>query len=133
MPKCLKYLLAIIYLASLAMPALAADHGRGHGTRWHGDIRHFHERDLHRWRGGHWYHGRHAGRTGWWWIVGPAWYFYPAPIRPYPDPYLPPVEVAPPPAAITPPQYWYYCANPPGYYPYVAQCRSRWKRVPATP
>lgn len=133
MLKYMKYFLAVIYLASLAMPASATHHRHGHGARWHGDIRHFHERDLHRWRDGHWHHGRHAGRLGWWWVVGPAWYFYPARIATYPDPYLPPVEVAPPPAAIGPPQYWYYCANPPGYYPYVAQCRSRWKRVPATP
>jgi hypothetical protein len=23
---------------------------------------------------------------GWWWVIGPAWYLYPAPIYPYPDP-----------------------------------------------
>jgi hypothetical protein len=25
---------------------------------------------------------------GWWWVIGPAWYLYPAPIYPYPDPDL---------------------------------------------
>jgi hypothetical protein len=28
-------------------------------------------------------------------------------------------------------QYWYYCQNPAGYYPYVAQCTIPWQTVPA--
>jgi hypothetical protein len=28
-------------------------------------------------------------------------------------------------------QYWYYCQNPAGYYPYVAQCSTAWQPVPA--
>lgn len=116
--------------------SLADDHG-WHGDRhdrhddrrgdWHGDIRHFHDRDFDHWRAGRWYHGRHTGRLGWWWIVGGTWYFYPAPVYPYPNPYLPPT-VAPPPAAAP---VWYYCANPPGYYPYVPQCAAPWQAVPA--
>ena len=31
------------------------------------------------WGGGHWLHDRHDGRLGWWWVVGPSWYFYPRP------------------------------------------------------
>jgi|SRR5215469_1788680 len=27
--------------------------------------------------------------------------------------------------------YWYYCSDPPGYYPYVAQCNTGWQTVPA--
>jgi hypothetical protein len=27
--------------------------------------------------------------VGWWWVIGPAWYLYPAPIYPYPDPDAP--------------------------------------------
>ena len=27
--------------------------------------------------------------------------------------------------------YWYYCQNPPGYYPYVQQCRVSWQPMPA--
>jgi hypothetical protein len=30
-----------------------------------------------------------------------------------------------------PTQYWYYCQNPAGYYPYVTQCSSAWQPVPA--
>ena len=28
--------------------------------------------------------------------------------------------------------YWYYCADPPGYYPYVIQCNTAWQTVPAS-
>jgi len=28
-------------------------------------------------------------------------------------------------------QYWYYCRNPAGYYPYVTQCSVAWQPVPA--
>ncbi|HTV45576.1 MAG TPA: hypothetical protein VMF05_09680 [Stellaceae bacterium] len=28
-------------------------------------------------------------------------------------------------------QVWYYCSNPTGYYPYVAQCFAPWQAVPA--
>jgi hypothetical protein len=102
---------------------------------WRGDIRHFGGHDASRWQQGRWYHGAHGGRSGWWWIVGPTWYFYLTPVYPYPDPYEPPalVGIAPPPPPGTPPRYWYYCADPPGYYPYVAWCRVTWRAVPAYP
>jgi hypothetical protein len=29
--------------------------------------------------------------------------------------------------------YWYYCPNPPGYYPQVQQCLSGWQKVPLEP
>jgi hypothetical protein len=28
-------------------------------------------------------------------------------------------------------QNWYYCSDPAGYYPYVAQCNTGWQTVPA--
>ena len=73
-------------------------------------------------------------------------YSYPYPY-PYPYPYyyppydasatLPPVyvEQGDEQAALPPPQssYWYYCANPPGYYPYVQQCPGGWQRVAPQP
>jgi hypothetical protein len=51
-------------------------------------------------RGGHWYHGWHNGRYGWWlWGPGLAWTYYNS--QPY-------------------------CSNPAGYYPYVTQCYTGW-------
>ncbi len=129
-------LAALILALSIIGPASADEHGHRRGVErerrehWGGDIRRFHEHDLGRWRGGSWFHGRHEGRLGWWWIVGGLWYFYPAPVYPYPDPYRPPVVVVP--SSPVPPQYWYYCTNPAGYYPYVAQCATPWQPVPAT-
>jgi len=99
------------------------------------DPRHFSEHDWGVWRGGAWHHEWHDGRFGWWWAIGPDWYFYPEPVYPYPDPYVPPV-VATQPAPVSglpPAQVWYYCDNPPGYYPYVATCTTPWRPVPATP
>ena len=29
----------------------------------------------------------------------------------------------------TQPQYWYYCTDPQGYYPYVTNCRAAWLPV----
>lgn len=95
---------------------------------WHGDIRRFHEEDLPRWRAGHWFHGDHLGRGGWWWVVDETWYFYPAPIYPYPDPYVPPGMVALGPPA-PPSQYWYYCPSAKAYYPYVPACPEGWAPV----
>lgn len=109
----------------------------GAAPHWRGDIRRFHEHDWQLWRGGRWHHGAHAGRLGWWWIVGGAWYFYPAPVYPYPNPWEPPpvdpdtaTSGSPPPP---PTQYWYYCESAQRYYPYVPSCPGGWKQVPATP
>jgi hypothetical protein len=146
-------------VVSTAVPPAVADHdhrdGRhAHGGRfdrsWHGNIRYFGARDLHHWRTGHWIHGHHDGRLGWWWVIAGIWYFYPAPVYPYPDPYVPPVIVQQPPVVIqqtppasttpqttTPPPpapaYWYYCEASKNYYPYVSSCAGGWKKVPATP
>jgi hypothetical protein len=124
---------AFLMLAGMsAMPGMAQGRpgpGGPHG-HWEGDIHRFHEHDWDRWRGGRWYHGRHSGRDGWWWIVGGLWYFYPQPVYPYPNPYVPPVVVAPT-APPPPPANYYYCDNPAGYYPYVPTCRVPWRLVPA--
>jgi hypothetical protein len=107
--------------------------------RWHGHIERFHEHDWDVWRGGQWRHEFHDGRWGWWWIVGPTWYFYPQPVYPYPNPYEPPVAVIVQPRPATPappppqPQNWYYCEAARGYYPYVPSCPGGWRAVPATP
>ena len=66
------------------------------------------------------------------WVPPPV-YYAPRVIvqRPY---------IAPPPAAYPPPadgatngNYWYYCNNPQGYYPYVRMCNGQWQTAPANP
>ncbi len=121
----------------ITAPARADDHHRDHHTGphgshrsaphtwWHGDIHHFHEHDIGVWRAGRWFHGPHSGRLGWWWIVGGIWYFYPAPVYPYPDPYVPPV------VTVAPPTMYYWCPNPAGYYPQVPACPGSWQAVPS--
>lgn len=99
------------------------------------------------WHDGYWHHGYYNGRFGWWWIAGGTWYWYSAPVYPYPDPYIPPAvvaapvvvpapAVAPPPAEAASPapgQVWYYCKAAKQYYPYVSECPGGWKTVPAQP
>jgi hypothetical protein len=92
-------------------------HGWVSHEGWHPDFRRF---DHDRWHGGHWWHGPYGGRLGWWWIVGPDWYWYPAPIYPYPDPYIPPGLAAGP---------WYWCDAYQQYYPYVGACPTPWRAV----
>ena len=120
---------AVLTLPALAQPSAAQEHERPHGDHraegWHGgEIRHFNEHDLGRWRGGAWFHGMHDGRFGWWWQVGPTWYFYAAPVYPYPDPYVPPGQAA---------GTWYWCDAYHQYYPYVGACPSGWRAVPMQP
>jgi len=50
---------------------------------------------------------------------------YPADAPPMSGSFSPPdAEQNPAPSS-----YWYYCANPAGYYPYVQQCNSGWTPV----
>lgn len=83
-------------------------HGGGFHPVSHGTVANVHTRtmaNVHNRtvgdaRGGHWYHGRHNGRYGWWlWGPGLAWTYYNS--QPY-------------------------CSNPAGYYPYVTQCYAGW-------
>ena len=92
-------------------------------------------RDYHRgstWRSSIWI-GTGWGGWGPWW--GPAYYPY---RYPYYYPYYPepPVVIQQqPPVYIQPEeQYWYFCQNPEGYYPYIKTCPGGWlKVVPSTP
>ncbi len=135
-PAVLALSLALVAL-TLSAPTLAQRRAHATPPQWRGDISRFHEHDWSLWRGGHWRQARHDGRWGWWWVVGASWYFYPAPVYPYPNPWEPPVVVVNPPAgAIAPPPptpYWYYCEPARAYYPYVSSCPSGWMQVPAQP
>jgi hypothetical protein len=113
----------------------------------HRSLRDWHGRE-HIWGHGNWFHGWYGGHFGWFWFVpGYGYYPYPAPIYPVPDPYAAPmvIELAPtnpapvavpptgvPPQAV-PENIWYYCDVSKTYYPYVKDCPSGWKTVPAKP
>src|SRR5215470_7498312 len=75
----------------------------------------------------------------WWWGWDPVQYWgypYPYYYPPYPAYYPPPSGApaqAPAQATGAPPQqFWYYCDNPQGYYPYVQNCSSAWRQVAPT-
>lgn len=122
-------------------------HWHGEHREWHGqiywrsNIRLFPRYDWDTWRRGHWYHGWYGQRWGWWWLAGNTWFYYPAPIYPYPNPYVPGTvtvvntepTVPAPPAQAPETQYWYHCKAPDGYYPYVPHCPGGWTKVPTTP
>ena len=66
---------------------------------------------------------------------GPSWAPFWAPYA-YPYAYPPTVVQPPPQVYLQPPPSrpsWYYCDNPPGYYPYVQQCPGGWRPVAPTP
>jgi hypothetical protein len=75
---------------------------------------------------------------------GPAYYpnmyyppYYYAPSFYPPVPASPPVYIeqgeAQPAPAPAPPEYWSYCAEARGYYPYVKECPGGWQRVSPQP
>lgn len=88
-----------------------------HPNSWAGNI---HDFDLARWQGGQWQHVSHGGRLGWWWVVGPDWFYYDEPVYPYPDLYTPFGE---------PIGWWYWCDPYAEYYPFVTYCPVPWESV----
>lgn len=69
-------------------------------------------------------------------------YYYPQPqpyLYPQPYSYYPPVAPAAPPVYMEQQpsspaqQYWYFCNESQGYYPYVQQCPSGWQQVTPQP
>jgi hypothetical protein len=122
-------LAAIALLLGSAHPGYARGGVRGRpGLQGHPEFRERHEFVEHRG-----FRGHHEGGTrvvigsGFWW--GPDWWGPPYPY--YADP--PTIVQEEPPVSLQPetqPQYyWYFCPNPPGYYPYVQQCPSGWMTV----
>jgi len=68
------------------------------------------------------------------WYYPPPYYYYPTPV--FVTPPAPPVYVERQDAApsVQPSQdWWYYCEQSRGYYPYVKSCPGGWQRVPPAP
>jgi len=79
-----------------------------------------HRFDAPVWQRGAWQHVVHGGRLGWWWVVGPNWYPFNAPVYPYPGLYTP---------YDRPFGWWYWCDPYQEYYPYVTTCPTPWESV----
>jgi hypothetical protein len=118
--------------------------GAGAHARFAGDPRRFGPDERALWRGGGWRHDYRDGRWGWWWVVDGLWYWYDAPVYPYPGlvsvvtyaPPLPPppatpVLEAPAPVApvAAPPRFRYFCPDH-GYYPDIQTCPTDFVRQP---
>lgn len=152
-----KLLFGSLLILSLcgAKVAVADDWRRWHEPRHHHSYRDY--RDVNRWHEGYWRHSVISGRLGWYWVVGNEYFYYRAPVYPYPAPYVSEVVVSPtviqpapvfvqPPVVTVPvapaapviqqqnlPPVWYYCEASKTYYPYVSKCAGEWKQVPAVP
>ena len=118
------------------------------------DVHRFHPRELRAWERGRWIQANRAGLNGWWWVIGPRWFYYPAPVYPYPmmvservvfvnaappvSP-MPPTYISPQGTTVIPPspppvsQMRYFCPSLNGYYPEIAQCPEPWRRVNPIP
>jgi hypothetical protein len=125
----LVFLLAIAMLFVIPLSSYAGHPGVHVGT--HVRVGHV------GWRG--YYGGWHRHYPAWgfrfYWggpfVVGPPWYpygYYAAP---------PPVIQQQAPVYVQPQQpqenYWYYCQDPQGYYPYVKTCPGGWMKVVPEP
>jgi hypothetical protein len=120
--------------------------GGWHGGGWHGGGWNGGAWNGSGWRGGWWGSG---WRGGWWGpsvgvvVGGPAFWgawpypyfasypdYYPYATFPYPasdpDHYVQQTPNEAPPAQS---DYWYYCTEPAGYYPYVQKCSRPWMQV----
>ena len=138
-------LVPVLSALALAMPAQAAPPSGGSphvqsGTHhdFHGDFHHHHDRHDFGFGFGFWDPWWGWGAADYWGYpyYYPYYYYPPYPAYYAPPPDTPPAGQAPAPAQATgapPPQYWYYCDNPQGYYPYVANCSSAWRQVAPTP
>jgi hypothetical protein len=71
-------------------------------------------------RAGHWSHGWHNGRYGWWRGYDPYLWSSDGVYDDYSGD-----------GQADASQSWYYCSDPAGYYPYIAQCNTSWQTVPA--
>ena len=136
--KTLRILLVFVLGLTLSFGVLAG--GKGGGGYRGGGKHHHHG-------GSRWVVGVNVGFPGYWggywggwpWY-GPAYYpyyypaYYPAPVvvQQQPTTYIEqPAQPAPQQQSAV--GYWYYCADPGAYYPYIKECPAGWQRVAPQP
>lgn len=111
------------------LPGVSSAYARGFpGQAVHASTGFHHGGGFH---GGH-RHGHGGVFIGAPW--GPDFYYppyYAAPLDT--DARSPPVYVEQGDLTSPAPANWYYCADPPGYYPYVQRCRVGWQVVTPPP
>ncbi len=135
-------ILSVVFFVAISPPmyAWAAHGGWGHG---HGG---WHYGGHYGWHSGWGYHGGYypywhypyywgwgGVYLGWPYVGWPygvyagypymGWPYYPPAVTEAPQPYTAPDQQQP--------EYWYYCQNPQGYYPYVKSCPGGW--IPVVP
>lgn len=109
---------AAIALATLTLLLAYSQPGHAHG--------HF--------RGSIWIGpGYGPGYGSWWWAPPPTPVIverYPVIVQEEPVTYI---HQEPQPQQQPQQQFWYYCADKNGYYPYVKECPKGWTKVAPTP
>lgn len=141
-------ILTVIVLVFIAPMSVDARRGGVYGgTTWRGPHYSHYGYPSRTWGAHYSYHGYPSrawrAHSGWsyrfyWGGPGVVWPWYPSPY--YYSPYYyytapPAVIQQPPPVYQSPqepppaPQYWYYCQDPQGYYPYVKNCPGGWMKV----
>jgi len=114
---CIVFAILALLLAS-ALPGYARGWGHYHGSGYYHGPRYY-------FGGGVWIGPGWGGWGPWWW--DPPYYPEPPVIQQQPPVY---VQPAPQPEEQN---YWYYCLNPQGYYPYVKHCPKGWMKVIPSP
>jgi len=132
--KTIRILLVLILGLTMSFVALAGGKHGGGGKHHHGGTR--------------WVVGVNVGFPGYWggywggwpWY-GPGYYpyypyypaYYPAPVAVPQQPTTYVEQPAPQAQQQAPTGYWYYCADPGAYYPYIKECPAGWQRVAPQP
>jgi hypothetical protein len=143
MKKITALCLAITLVGSISINPAWADRGHGGGGHYGGGYGGHHYDGY---RGGH-HNGFGYGALGLGLGLGLGYgvgnyyggynnygYGYPPTVVTVPT--APPIYIQQTPAPVVQQiqnNYWYYCQNPKGYYPYVRECASGWQQVEPTP
>jgi hypothetical protein len=140
--KTLRILLVFFLAVATSFASLSAYAGGNRGGYRGGGHHHHHHHG-----GTRWVVGVNVGVPGYWGGYWGGWPYWPAYYPYYPYAYYPaPVVVQQQPTTYieqpapqaqqqqqNPTGYWYYCADPGAYYPYIKECPAGWQRVAPQP